>query len=141
MDIKKCESCKKDKPYSDFYIRTLKTKVILQPICKECTKAYHKEHYKRNKEKYRLRAKAYKKKMQALLSEIKNKPCADCGGIFHPIAMDFDHTDDNKIGNVSALVLRSSWDKVLKEIEKCDLVCSNCHRVRTYNRHCALMAE
>lgn len=41
---------------------------------------------------------------------------------------------DNKIANVSELLYTKSWDTVLKEIAKCELVCSNCHKERTYQR-------
>jgi hypothetical protein len=48
--------------------------------------------------------------------------------------MDFDHINpDKKDSNVGRLVWGlTPWDKVLAEIEKCDLVCANCHRLRTY---------
>lgn len=47
--------------------------------------------------------------------------------------MDFDHIDPTtKIRCVGNYV--TSRKKVYQEIEKCELVCSNCHRIRTYNR-------
>lgn len=57
--------------------------------------------------------------------------CADCGGNFHPAAMDFDPTE--KVANVGNMMNNS---KVVRELEisKCEIVCANCHRVRTYNR-------
>ena len=66
------------------------------------------------------------------LNTLKAKPCTDCGGIFPPECMDFDHKEskDFEIGRH----YRKSLDKLLAEIEKCDLVCANCHRVRTSNR-------
>ncbi len=66
----------------------------------------------------------------------KDKPCADCGGQFAPEAMDFDHRPGtDKLDDVGKLVSgRYSWDKVQAEIAKCDLVCANCHRIRTKQR-------
>ena len=71
---------------------------------------------------------------------LKDKPCVDCGGIFPSCAMDFDHRDPSrKIANVSKLAHSAeAQDKILREIAKCDLVCANCHRVRTYNRQRAI---
>ena len=63
----------------------------------------------------------------------ESKPCADCGGRFHFSAMDFDHVSGEKLACVSEL-LNAPWEKILAEIEKCDLVCANCHRVRSWER-------
>lgn len=61
-------------------------------------------------------------------------PCSDCGGRFHFSAMDFDHIGDDKFKGVAVLVNHGSRKQIWEEIAKCELVCSNCHRVRTYNR-------
>jgi hypothetical protein len=48
--------------------------------------------------------------------------------------MDFDHRqDENKVINL-ANASRMTRPKILEEIAKCDVVCSNCHRERTYQR-------
>lgn len=67
------------------------------------------------------------------LAPLKAQPCADCGCRFPPEAMDFDHVCGTKCGTV-AQMRSCSWDKVLQEIAKCELVCANCHRVRTQKR-------
>jgi hypothetical protein len=60
-------------------------------------------------------------------------PCVDCGES-DPIVLEFDHLRD-KERNVSALVLGGwEWARVLEEIEKCEVVCANCHRRRTARR-------
>jgi hypothetical protein len=65
-----------------------------------------------------------------------DKPCADCGGIFHYAAMEWDHRPGtDKVAEVSAVVAKTrSKRRVLDEIAKCDLVCANCHAVRTHIR-------
>lgn len=77
---------------------------------------------------------SHQAKRRAMLDELKNKPCMDCGGTFPPECMDFDHRE----GEVKLLrigsQLRRKWESVLAEIAKCDLVCANCHRIRTKNR-------
>lgn len=68
-------------------------------------------------------------------NELKSKPCTDCGDQFPPSVMDFDHMRGEKVAEVSALVgSRGSLKRILAEIEKCDLVCANCHRLRTARR-------
>jgi hypothetical protein len=66
----------------------------------------------------------------------KSKPCMDCGGTFHPEVMDFDHRlGEEKRCGVSVLSQRHTTLNVLQsEIAKCDLVCANCHRMRTFRR-------
>lgn len=93
-----------------------------------------------NKDKIRQqtydRLQKYRRRNKQFVWELKmNNPCKDCGGFFHPAAMDFDHISDDKVKDVSRLVRDSSLERIKREIEKCDLVCSNCHRIRTYNRN------
>lgn len=60
----------------------------------------------------------------------------DCGGEFHPVCMQFDHRgDDKKYKNISKMT-NYSMERIMEEIAKCDLVCANCHALRTYNRLC-----
>lgn len=62
----------------------------------------------------------------------KDVPCMDCGGRFPPCAMDFDHVRGEKSFAISAAGTRSH-EAVKAEIRKCDIVCSNCHRIRTFH--------
>lgn len=61
------------------------------------------------------------------------RPCYDCGGVFPPEAMDFDHISGKKLFQV-AQGKSHRWEIVREEIDKCQLVCSNCHRIRTKQR-------
>jgi len=70
--------------------------------------------------------------LRAWLTEQKRKPCSDCGRLYPPECMDFDHVGA-KYRTISAL-LHSSKEKMLVEIAQCELVCANCHRVRTSTR-------
>lgn len=63
----------------------------------------------------------------------------DCEGVFPFVAMDFDHRpDEDKEFGISNFGMWSETEKNIAiveiEISKCDLVCSNCHRVRTRDR-------
>lgn len=74
----------------------------------------------------------------AFLRSLRNVPCADCGGLFPPYVMDFDHRDPaTKSFEITRVAGRVSRKKLLEEIAKCDIVCSNCHRVRTYHQQLA----
>jgi hypothetical protein len=64
----------------------------------------------------------------------KNKPCADCRGWFNSWQMQFDHREPNtKKFNVGGSYTRSIKD-LKAEINKCDVVCANCHADRTYKQ-------
>lgn len=70
----------------------------------------------------------------ALLEAFKSKPCIDCGNRFSSECMDFDHRpDQDKCAPVSDFKTMN-LDRLLTEINKCDLVCANCHRIRTKKR-------
>lgn len=72
---------------------------------------------------------------RSLLNEIKlESGCVDCGYDAHPAALDFDHLPDKEklFGLGSALTRKLS--AVLAEIDKCEVVCANCHRIRTHTR-------
>lgn len=133
--MKRCPSCSVAKPYSE-YNKALSRKDGVQSICRECGRRKSKEGYVRNRPAFRERAKAQRKREMEYVASLKSKPCMDCGGTFHFAAMDFDHRDSNeKIGTVSYMAGQINRKALDEEIAKCDLVCSNCHRVRTFNRN------
>jgi hypothetical protein len=69
-----------------------------------------------------------------LLDQLRTVPCAACGGRFAQCAMDFDHRDpSSKVRNVTRMI-GGSTDRMLAEASKCDIVCANCHRLRTFER-------
>lgn len=90
-----------------------------------------KEYYQKNKEKYIARSKKQKEIISEYIRQQKNSPCEDCNVEYPSYVMDFDHRENKKF-DVSAGRSCSSLKKIKEEIEKCDLVCSNCHRVRTH---------
>lgn len=66
----------------------------------------------------------------------KDVPCLDCGQRFPHYIMDFDHRPgEMKAFAISARnSMNASLDRLIAEIAKCDVVCSNCHRERTHQR-------
>jgi hypothetical protein len=73
--------------------------------------------------------------MREMMHSFKCKPCVDCGKTYHPVQMDFDHRPGTvKLFTIGATNSSRSFDAVRAEIAKCDVVCANCHRIRTWNR-------
>jgi lysyl-tRNA synthetase class I len=72
------------------------------------------------------------------LRDLKTKtPCVDCGINYPYYVMDFDHVRGQKHANVMELIKSLSKKKIDEEIAKCEIVCSNCHRIRTHMRRMA----
>lgn len=101
---------------------------------------YHRRWYitsgKRQLELTKVSAAKNRRRNYAYVSELKSRGvCTDCGGSFHPAAMDYDHVWGKKVASVAVLCKEAAAiARIADEIRKCELVCSNCHRVRTYNR-------
>ena len=134
--MKLCGACREEKEDGEFYRKGGK----LQSKCKECQRAYYRLYYVRNKPRFisknRRNKNRQRARLRALAWEAKRRPCQDCDGTFHPWVMEFDHRDGtSKAAAVANLVSKGCPDaRLLAEIEKCDVVCANCHRLRTYGR-------
>lgn len=94
--------------------------------------------YPKNRKKHIKYVSNVKKKIfNFILNCKKNGKCSDCGlsGNNYPEVLEFDHINKDKEFNISEFnFLTSSINKVKKEINKCELVCANCHRIRTAKR-------
>ena len=96
-----------------------------------------KSHYERNKGYYYSRVEARRQINREFISAIKKKGrCVDCG-IKDTRVLDFDHRAEfKKIKAISNAVLNGwSLKKLQEEINKCELRCANCHRIKTYERY------
>jgi len=103
--------------------------------CNKCHKIQKNDYRKSNIDAVQEHDRSrYRTKKKFLDSLKEGKPCLDCGGVFHHWQMEYDHRPGTvKIRNVSNMK-HYLLDKIMEEIAKCDLVCSNCHQDRTYRR-------
>lgn len=106
---------------------------------KENHKRYMREvWYPKNKSKHiGYQTKIKKRIIEFVLDLKKNSSCIDCGflGIEYPSVLDFDHVNSTKKFNISEFGNHTnSFKQVKQEIQKCEIVCANCHRIRTANR-------
>ena len=102
----------------------------------EDQKTASKKHYDKNKDAYLARNKKYRQELNNYINDIKeNSPCADCGRFYPYYVMDFDHVEgQNKVGIISYFCKTGRVGAMKKEMKKCELVCANCHRIRTRAR-------
>lgn len=126
----KCSSCKKEKDAGDFYKSSSRSRGV-SSYCKECNKLWVRKRYLANKTYYDDKNKiALQRNRIFVFNYLKNHPCVVCGES-DPIVLDFDHLRD-KITNISNMV-GALWcvQKIKEEIDKCQVLCANCHRRKT----------
>lgn len=105
--------------------------------CKPCQLQYQKDWYKNNADRERKKRYLEKRKrneeIKGFLDNEKSKPCSDCKISYHPFVMDYDHVDPKKKKMMISQAVRrgATLESVKRELEKCELVCANCHRMRT----------
>ncbi len=128
---KKCTMCKLDLPEDDtnFASRHDRGKKQFQINCRECQKKYRRQHYLDNKQKYVDKAKVYRQNfIEWFIDYKKTLRCESCGESRYWV-LDFHHKNPKeKDIEVSLVVRQCNKQKLLDEIEKCMVVCSNCHR-------------
>ena len=99
-----------------------------------CSAAYYQRHKERIKAQVLDRKRAQRMVLREYAQEVKESaPCPDCGGRYPHYVMDFHHLRD-KVANIADMVNSGdvSLDTLKNEIAKCVVLCSNCHRVRTW---------
>lgn len=128
-----CGKCKNTKEEINFWKRSAVSHGF-SSWCKQCHSEYDRNRYKNSQDerdrKKRNQAKNIRKSQDYIFNYLLNNPCVDCGEK-NPIVLEFDHINpEKKISNVSDL-MKLSINKVIEEIEKCEVRCANCHRKKT----------
>lgn len=129
-----CYVCKEEKPLSAFN-RNKCRKDGLQTFCRDCGKARSRQYYQENKEKHKgvvnVRKRREIQRNRAFVLEcLLSNPCRVCGEA-DPAALEFDHLRD-KENTVKNLAHNGSClPRIQAEIEKCQVLCANCHRKKT----------
>jgi len=142
--LRKCGRCGELKPLSEFAWRR-KGCQQRDNMCRPCRSRYHREHYLANKQRYIAQAQARKKSLRLerttyLLDYFSRHPCTDCGET-DAVVLEFDHLDATaKSFDIGQALSYRNWQSILEEIDKCEVVCANCHRRRTAARRGALRA-
>lgn len=131
--MKTCPACNTPKELSEF--RPNKTKKDgLQGYCITCDKKKQTQWYQNNSEKYKKKTLARNRSNRLenrkyVIEYLKSHPCISCGET-DIVVLEFDHTRDKKC-NVSKLIAASTLKLVKEEIEKCQVLCANCHKRKT----------
>ena len=127
--MKRCQHCKTLLPLSEFSKDKHESDGV-QGNCKKCVRVYHKKYYTENKERYLLGIRKNEREIKNWYINYKSTlVCIICGED-DPICLDFHHRNPSKKEVNITTAIRDCWSRsrILKELEKCDIVCSNCHR-------------
>ena len=133
--LRVCARCHEAKSLAEFPIKNVATG-SRGSYCIPCRREYSREHYRRNVAAYVAKAKRQAAIDRPLnrayvLAFLSTHPCVDCGEP-DPVVLEFDHRDPAaKRSEVGRLIHSSTINKVREEIERCDVRCGNCHRIRT----------
>jgi hypothetical protein len=135
-ETQKCYRCGEFKPVDEFAWRR-KRKVQRDTFCRPCRSAYGREHYVANRQRYidqaaKVKRRLVRERTAYLIEYFKTHPCVDCGEN-DPVVLEFDHLAD-KLFDIGKALRDRSWQSILDEIAKCEVVCANCHRRRTGRR-------
>jgi len=128
-DEKRCAKCEVVLPKDAFFLRN-KDRAgapLLTSWCKTCLADFA-----------RVKGRA----RYVAICEIKlAHGCADCGYNAHPAALEFDHLPGHEKLFAISSCSRFSWERILDEMAKCDVVCANCHVIRTVDRAAQARSE
>ena len=131
METKKCTICEEYLPKTTefFATRTDKKTLTFQSNCRVCQKKYRKEHYNKNKKKYIDKAAKYTKEIIDWFYEIKKTlKCEICDENRYWV-LDFHHKDPKKKDmEISILIRMGNKNRIIEEMQKCSVLCANCHR-------------
>lgn len=139
-----CRKCKAELSSDNWYLGSQRANDY---ICKVCAKEKSRAHRQENPHRANTTTKAWLSRhpgyasqqharRKQFVTDLKLRtPCHDCGKHFPPECMDFDHLPGfQKAGLVSQFANWGRKEKAMEEIKKCEIVCANCHRIRTKNR-------
>lgn len=135
-----CTVCGEAKTNQDFFYQNKRAEK-LHSQCKACyvikRRMIWRDHYHKYGSKYRERAvernRRIKNKLRKLMLEyLENRSCEKCG-MSDLRVLEFDHIDPTtkSFSIAGAITSTRSWGKILIEIDKCQILCANCHKIKT----------
>jgi hypothetical protein len=134
--LRRCRPCGQLFPLAAFAWRKV-DRGLRDTYCYGCRAAYKRQHYAANRDRYIRNARARQRReldrrTRLLWAYLATRPCADCGES-DPLVLEFDHVGEKRFG-ISSGIRNRNWEEVLEEMARCEVVCANCHRRRTYRR-------
>ena len=121
----KCKKCDLESVDKKLFVKRSDRKSGYRNICKNCSNKTHVKY-----------SATIRDKKRNIIHQFKDKPCSDCGIKYPHYVMDLDHKNPkDKVRNISDFLRDGTLQELSKELLKCELVCSNCHRERTHSQN------
>ena len=135
--MKTCHKCKAEKPLEEFPSNKTK-KDGRSETCLGCKREYNRQHYLNNKQYYVDKAQNRKDTLKELFQNYKCRLKCPCGED-HPAALEFHHSDAKQKEFTVAIAVNRGWSakRIMQEVHKCEVLCSNCHRKLHWNERYA----
>ncbi len=132
--MKQCATCREWKKEDDFNWR-FKSLGIRHPTCRECHKPFRKNWYENNKKRHLQQVKERKHEARNAAREfvynyLSTHPCAECGEA-NPVVLEFHHREGKEKAISEMVGGGYPIETIRSEIDKCDVLCANCHRKKT----------
>lgn len=134
METRQCVVCKQTKSITEFNVRRRVTGER-HTHCRDCQRIYKRNFYLRNREHYLQRPAQEKEERiqrnrERIREYLSKHACVDCGES-DIIVLEFDHVGKKDRPIADMVLAGISWEKILKEIQKCEVRCGNCHKKKT----------
>lgn len=129
-ELKKCTKCQRELPLDNFRWKN-KSEGRRHAQCKECQRAQEKQHYQESRERrgsVRMTTDYQKSTNMYLVNKARQVGCKKCGEKRFYV-LDFHHrNNDEKVETINHMIKSASVQTLQRELEKCDVLCANCHR-------------
>lgn len=130
--VKQCTRCNLKKPINRFIKDYRYDPPRLRGQCLDCANKANLVSREKNREQYNRKSRERRNARKQRAIAYKGGHCAACGGVFHTAAFDFHHLDPKEKDIDPGLLMGASDEVLFKELDKCILLCSNCHRELHY---------
>lgn len=126
--LRKCKKCQREKSLADF-TKSKQCKFGYTHTCLECNRRRWAPYYHKNREERKAEENRKNRERKSLIVKRFGSKCFDCNQTFPDCVFDFHHLDP-AVKDIQISLIRSISEKLWKELEKCVMLCSNCHRIR-----------
>jgi hypothetical protein len=132
--FKRCPTCcgPDEKLPAEAFYRSASRSDGLSSQCRECHHAVQRRYHARNAKAERSRTRRRKRRLRdqnraSVLQYLQTHPCVDCGES-DPVVLEFHHVRGEKHDAVACMLRDHEWWRIAEEIDKCTVLCANCHR-------------
>ena len=130
--LKTCAGCNELKVITAFGLDHRSSTPKRRARCNSCANKANLTSRNKNRPQYNKKARDRRNSRKLRAIEYKGGKCSVCGSVVHTAAFDFHHIDPEEKDTDPGLMMGLTDEKLFCELDKCILICSNCHRILHY---------